>query len=65
MCKKKEKSSCFCDPKFLLALILFLLQFGSKNDCDRGKGQGQLIDNSILFVIALYYLCCCTNDDDC
>ena len=58
--------------KTLLALILFVLQFNSRgfglccnNDDDEihNCGRNQLIDNSILFIIALYFICCCLNDE--
>lgn len=67
------KKNCFCNPKVLLALILFLLQFNNNHhnccerdlecedddECVRPRQQNQLIDNSILFVIALCFLCKC------
>lgn len=59
--------------KTLLALILFVLQFNCRDrffcnhDEDEihncGCNRNQLIDNSILFIIALYFICCCLNDE--
>ena len=59
--------------KTLLALILFVLQFNCRegrffgnNDEDEIHNCGcrnQLIDNSILFIIALYFICCCLGCD--
>ena len=54
--------------KTLLALILFVLQFtGFRNNDDdeihNCGNRNQLIDNSILFIIALYFICCCLNDE--
>ena len=57
--------------KTLLALILFVLQFngrgfgfGCNGDDDEihNCGRNQLIDNSILFIIALYFISWCLND---
>lgn len=61
-------NNCFFGQKTLLALILFLLQFGRGNGIGRERGyQGsynnQLIDNSLLFIIALYFICCCLGCD--
>ena len=59
--------------KTLLALILFVLQFNRREErcfCNHDEdeihncvGRNQLIDNSILFIIALYFICCCLNDE--
>lgn len=49
----------------LIILLLVLLQFGKKGPGCHGDGPvdnfgfGTTIDNSVLFVIALYYLICC------
>lgn len=49
----------------LIVLLLVLLQFGKKGfGCNpdgsvENIGCGTTIDNSVLFVIALYYLICC------
>ncbi|GAA0718023.1 hypothetical protein GCM10008905_04240 [Clostridium malenominatum] len=48
----------------LLILILIVLQF-SCNRPHHGGEHGQCIDNSILFIIALYFLACCGNIDLC
>lgn len=50
----------------LIILILVVLQFGQKEE-QWGERAGnyyrpQLIDNSILFIIALYFLSCCRDD---
>ena len=61
----------FFESKALLALILFVLQFGQGRDNRFGchdeddeihNCRPQLIDNSIHFIIALAFLCCCLND---
>ena len=55
--------------KTLLALILFVLQFNNGRECRcdddeiHNCGRNQLIDSSILFIIALYFICCCLNDE--
>ncbi|NEZ47561.1 hypothetical protein FDF74_10200 [Clostridium niameyense] len=54
-CKRRKRRS----GNGLIILILILLQFGG---CCRCSGQNQSfcgVDNSILFIIALYYLSCC------
>ena len=61
-------NNCFFGQKTLLALILFLLQFGRGNGICRERGwngvnNNQLIDNSLLFIIALYFICCCLGCD--
>lgn len=79
-------SKGFFGSKTLLALILFVLQFGrcdmgdrcgfipQPNPCDDECGpipyencgcRRPIIDNSILFIIALYFICCCTNNEGC
>lgn len=72
------KKNCFCDPKVLLALVLFLLQFNNNkcfgprlecededDECIRPRQGNQLIDNSILFVIALCFICKCFDSKSC
>jgi hypothetical protein len=52
--------------RYLIILILIILQFGQKKEqCGEEKRnccRPQLIDNSILFIIALYFLSCCMPD---
>ncbi|HEY5562073.1 MAG TPA: hypothetical protein VIK72_10030 [Clostridiaceae bacterium] len=46
----------------LVILILIILQFnGSKKRSGSSSGRGNrgLVDNSILFIIALFFLSCC------
>lgn len=63
----KKSNCCLSD---LLILILIVLQFtpresllgtGTDGLCHNGPEivKPQAIDNSILFLVALYYLCCC------
>ncbi|MDP4145249.1 MAG: hypothetical protein Q8936_12335 [Bacillota bacterium] len=64
-------SNCCCSFPTLIILILIVLQFSRNNnrsnnrsdeDCDDGEGLGGnngIIDNGILFIIALFYLSCC------
>lgn len=60
-----NRGSCCCNFPALVILILILLQFGGNKffgegpDCEEGHGKKQLVDNSILFIIALFYLSCC------
>lgn len=45
----------------LIALILIVLVFGSKQGGKYGKGygwSGGVLDNSILFIIAFFFLAC-------
>jgi hypothetical protein len=49
------KVNCCCDLRMLTILILIILQF-SKKEC----GEHNKIDNSVLFIIALYFLTCCS-----
>jgi hypothetical protein len=54
--------NCCCNFKMLVILILIILQFGKKgyHDEDHKECEShQIIDNSILFIIALFYLSCC------
>ena len=44
-----------CCFSTLVILILILLQFNKRKGCGRGHG---LVDNGILFIIALFYLSC-------
>ncbi|OPJ55342.1 hypothetical protein [Clostridium oryzae] len=47
-----EKGSCICNFPTLIILILIILQF------DKKRSHGSKIDNSILFIIALFFLSC-------
>ena len=49
--------SGICSFPTLVILILIILQFNNKRRSSGGK-RG-LVDNSILFIIALFYLSCC------
>jgi hypothetical protein len=66
--------NCCCDFPTLIILILIILQFNKKGGgfLPIGDGDGcgherpvpyfgghNLIDNSILFIIALFFLSCC------
>jgi hypothetical protein len=50
--------NCCCSLPTLIILILIVLQFGKK-DKDCRHEEGKLVDNGILFIIALFYLSCC------
>lgn len=63
----KGRDNCCCDFPTLVILILILLQFnkggyglfgGKQVDGVGNLGSG-LVDNGILFIIALFYLACC------
>lgn len=67
--------SCCCSLPTLIILILIILQFSKHNnkydddydddyedeheDEECKKGHKGIIDNGILFIIALFYLSCC------
>lgn len=63
--KKGFLGNCCCDFPTLIILILILLQFNKRgglfgaNAVDGYKGAFESVDNSILFIIALFYLSCC------
>lgn len=59
MSRRKRCSSQCCSGNGLLILILIILKFG----CSCGCKQNGCIDNSILFIIAIYYLSCCKDFD--
>ena len=49
-----KKDNCCCSFPTLIVLILILLQFG------KGKHrEGKIVDNGILFIIAIFFLACC------
>ena len=52
-----QGSNCICNFPTLIILILIVLQF-SKRDKDHGRHEDKLVDNGILFIIALFYLSC-------
>ncbi|SEF84869.1 hypothetical protein SAMN05660865_01175 [Caloramator fervidus] len=54
MSKKCEKRPDF---NSLLALLLIVLQFGKKEGRDHHDGM-QLLDDSVLFIVALYLVIC-------
>lgn len=65
-----NSGNCCCSFPTLIILILIILQFNknkgfgfssdSSEECEEDCGSGhQLIDNSILFIIALFFLACC------
>jgi hypothetical protein len=54
----RRQNNCGCTLNNLAILILIILQFGD-SDKEKGRKSHQLIDNSILFIIALYFLTCC------
>lgn len=66
-CSYDEKGlfNCCCSFPTLVILILILLQFnrtgvlGLTGTEGIGNREGSLVDNSILFIIALFYLSCC------
>lgn len=60
--------NCCCSLPTLIILILIILQFSKKgrsssctssSSSSSSSGHGKLVDNSILFIIALFYLSCC------
>ena len=62
-CDEKALSNCCCSFPSLVVLILIILQFNRHglygvNNAD-GIGNFATVDNSILFIIALFYLSCC------
>lgn len=48
--------NCCCSFPTLVILILIILQFSKRRE---GTGRRSIVDNSILFIIALFYLSCC------
>lgn len=63
--------NCACSLPTLIILILIILQFSKKrrtssctssssrtSSSSSSSGHGKLVDNSILFIIALFYLSC-------
>lgn len=56
--------NCCCSLPTLIILILIILQFSKKarrtSSSSSSSSCGEkLVDNSILFIIALFYLSCC------
>lgn len=51
----------------LIIFVLIVLQFGKDNDHEHDHCDENEIDNSILFIIALFFLfvCSCGNNDCC
>ncbi|MCM0649848.1 hypothetical protein NBE98_15890 [Clostridium swellfunianum] len=63
---EKGLSNCCCSFPTLVILILIILQFNRHGlyGANNADGVGNLgyfgtVDNSILFIIALFYLSCC------
>ena len=60
---EKGLSNCCCSFEALVILILIILQFnrrgvyGANNAVE--VGSFETVDNSILFIIAIFYLSCC------
>lgn len=56
-----SQNNCICNLRYLTILILIILQFSPKN---KNRGEDKIccgsysIDNSILFIIALFFLTC-------
>ncbi len=48
--------NCCCNLPSLVILILIILQFSKRRESSSGN---KLVDNGILFIIALFYLSCC------
>lgn len=56
--------NCCCSFTNLTILILIVLQFSGHNDSENDdeeceRNQSGIIDNDILFIIALFFLTCC------
>ncbi len=65
-CCDIKQDNCCCSLPTLVVLILIILQFnrrglyGARNVDGVGSyGVFETVDNSILFIIALFYLSCC------
>ena len=65
-CDEKGLSNCCCSFPTLVVLILIILQFNKRGlhganivDGVGNYGSFETVDNSILFIIALFYLSCC------
>ena len=63
---EKGLSNCCCSFEALVILILIILQFNRRGLYGAGNvggvgnyGSFETVDNSILFIIALFYLSCC------
>ncbi|WP_264850769.1 hypothetical protein [Clostridium omnivorum] len=50
--------NCCCNFPTLVILILIILQFNRRRRSS-SCGKESTVDNSILFIIALFYLSCC------
>lgn len=59
-----QGGNCICNFPTLIILILIVLQFSRQNkkryddDGEYGDRHGNVVDNGILFIIALFYLSC-------
>jgi hypothetical protein len=65
-CYDKGRDNCCCSFPTLVVLILIILQFNKGGFFGAGHADGvgkhgftETVDNSILFIIALFYLSCC------
>ena len=58
-----DNNNQICNLSTLVILILIIFQFSKKNTLDETTSQRSkpLVDNSILFIIALFFLSCCKN----
>ena len=60
----RRGGNCCCNLSQLTILILIVLQFSKKKECtdtdEDGEctGEGQLVDDGVLFIITIFYLCC-------
>jgi hypothetical protein len=50
---------CCCDFSTLVVLILIILQFSGKKYSSVGYSKASVVDNGILFIIAIFFLYCC------
>ena len=60
--RERFSNMCCCNLRMLTILILIILQFGEQDVCldeEDNDDEAPLIDNSILFIIALHFLTCC------
>lgn len=55
-----KDSNCVCSLPTLIILILIILQFSKKDKHhgSRSRFENKLVDDGILFIIALFFLSC-------
>lgn len=68
-CDRKPQDNCCCSFPTLVILILIILQFNKNGrgllgthvaeEVGNYHGFFETVDNSILFIIAIFYLACC------